>query len=79
VEHRSSTQLAAWAFTASLLCGAFLGHLEDWSAEALAEDWIPPRALVIIIGFLFAISLCALVSTMTVRASRNESPPRISE
>ncbi len=62
-------QLAAWAFNASLLCGAFFGHLEEWSAGAPAEDWISARALVIIIGVLFAISLGALVSTMTV-ASR---------
>jgi hypothetical protein len=66
-------QLAAWAFNASLLCGAFLGYLEDWSAGARAEDWLSERALVIIIGFLFAISLCALVSTMTV-TSRWRAP-----
>jgi hypothetical protein len=68
-------QLAAWAFNASLLCGAFLGHLEDWSAGTLAEGSIPERALVIIIGFLFAISLCALVSTMTVTSRWRANTP----
>lgn len=63
-------QLAAWAFNASLLCGAFLAHLEEWSAGALGEDWISERALVMIIGSLFAISLCALVSTMTLGERR---------
>jgi len=68
-------QLGAWAFNASLLCGAFLGHLEDWSAGAPAEDWISERPLVIIIGFLFAISVCALVSTMMVTSRRHPVTP----
>ena len=63
-------QVAAWAFNASLMCGAFLGHLEDWSAGAQGEEWISERALLVVIGLLFAISLCALVSTMAVRAAR---------
>jgi len=62
-------QLAAWAFNASLLCGAFLGHLEDWSAGAQGDEWISEGALLVVIGLLFAISLCALVSTMAVRAA----------
>jgi len=68
-------QVAAWAFNVSLLCGAFFGHLEDWSAEVPAQGWISERALVIIIGFLFAISLCGLVSTMAVTSPwRGDEP-----
>jgi hypothetical protein len=60
-------QVAAWAFNVSLLCGAFFGHLEDWSTEAPSEGWISERALVTMIGFLLTISLCGLVSTIMLR------------
>lgn len=62
--------VAAWAFNVSLFSGAFFGHLEDWSASAPADGLISERALVIIIGFLCAISLCGLVSTMVVTSPR---------
>jgi hypothetical protein len=61
-------QIAAWAFSASLLCGAFFGHLEEWPASSAAEGWISERAFVIIIGFLFAISLCGLLSTIRLKS-----------
>ena len=61
-------QAAAWAFSASLLCGAFFGHLEDWSAAGSVGGWISERALVIIIGLLFAISLGGLLGTIRLRS-----------
>ena len=67
-------QVAAWAFNVSLMCGAFFGHLEEWSSQAPAEGWISERALLIIIGLLFAVSLGGLVSTMVLT-----SPPKRDE
>jgi hypothetical protein len=64
-------QIAAWAFNASLLCGAVLAHLEDWGAQVPEEDWIPERLLVGLIGVLFALSLGGLVSTLALT-----NPPR---
>jgi hypothetical protein len=75
VEHRSSIPACWLGFQREPPLRAFLGHLEDWSAGALAEDWISERALVIIIGFLLAISLCALVSTMTVTSRWRADTP----
>lgn len=64
--------VAAWAFNASLMCGAFFAHLEEWSSQVPAEGWISDRALLIIIGVLFAVSLGGLVST--IRQDVPESP-----
>lgn len=64
--------VAAWAFNASLMCGAFFAHLEEWSSHVPAEGWISERAFLIIIGVLFAISLGGLVST--IRQYVPESP-----
>jgi hypothetical protein len=68
-------QVAAWAFNVSLLCGAFFGHLEDWSTEVPAEGWISERALVTIIGFLLTISLCGLVSTIMLTSHGRGAEP----
>ena len=68
-------QVAAWAFNGSLLCGAFFGHLEDWSTAVPAEGWISERALVTIIGFLFTISLCGLVSTIMLTSPGRRAEP----
>jgi hypothetical protein len=68
-------QVAAWAFNASLLCGAFFGHLEDWSTEVKAEGWISEQAFVIIIGFLLMISLCGLVSTIMLTSPGRRGEP----
>jgi len=57
-------QAAAWAFNLSLLYTAFVGHLESWSSHVPDEGWIPERVLVSIIGVLFAVALCGLVSTL---------------
>jgi hypothetical protein len=59
-------QVAAWAFSVSLLFGAFFGFLAESPAEAPAENLISDLALTIIVGFLFALSLCGLASTMAV-------------
>jgi hypothetical protein len=68
-------QVAAWAFNVSLLCGAFFGHLEDWSTEVPAEGWISERPLVTIIGFLLTISLCGLVSTIMLTSHGRGAEP----
>jgi hypothetical protein len=67
-------QGAAWAFNVSLLCGAFFSHLEAWSAEVQAEDWISDRALMIIISLLLAVALCGLVSTLVVTRRHHNRP-----
>ncbi len=55
--------LAAWAFNASLLCGAFLGYLEDFSvgAEQINATTI---GFVGIVALLFLISLGGLIGTL---------------
>jgi hypothetical protein len=63
-------QLAAWAFNASLMCGAFFAHLEEWSSNVPADGWISAGAFLIIIGVLFAVSVGGLVSTIALT-----SPP----
>ena len=58
--------LAAWAFNLSLLCGALLGHLEDWSSQAPSDRL--EFALIGAIALLFLIALGGLVSALdTVR------------
>jgi hypothetical protein len=53
----------------SLFLAAFSAHLEEWMAGVPADDWIPERALVKVIGALLAVSLGGLVSTIS-RAQR---------
>ena len=69
--------VAAWAFNASLLCGAFFLHLEEWSSAAPQEDWLSERALVVIIGILLAVAVAGLVSTMVTIPSRRREPEGI--
>jgi hypothetical protein len=58
-------QIAGWAFNVSLLGGAFLGTLEEWtSGTPVAEEWFSAEVFLTIIAFLFAVSVCALASTM---------------
>jgi hypothetical protein len=64
-------QAAAWAFNLSLLCAAFPEHLENLLAQSPDEGWIPERVLVSIIGLLFVVSLCGLVSTLILRNPRS--------
>jgi len=68
-------QLTAWAFSVSLLCGAFFRHLEEWSPQTPEDGWISEPALVSIIGVLLAVSLCGLVSTMVLMNSRRRDEP----
>jgi hypothetical protein len=67
-------QVAAWAFNASLLCGAFFGHLEEWSSAVPADDWLSERALVVIIGMLLAVAVAGLVSTMVTMRTAPPAP-----
>ena len=60
-------QGAAWAYMVSLLAGAFLAHWEAWSAEPVADGWMPQRVLVGIIGALLLVGLCALLATLLAR------------
>lgn len=67
-------QVAAWAFNASLLCGAFFGHLEEWSSTAPADEWLSERALVVIIGILLVMAVVGLVSTMATIPFQRQKP-----
>jgi hypothetical protein len=65
-------QAAAWAFMCGLMYGSFFTHLEHW-AQPPEGGWIPHQALVVIIGVLYAVALCGLISTLltTSRVSKN--------
>jgi hypothetical protein len=63
-----SYQAAGWGFMASLLVAAFYAHGEDWSLNASsADDWISPRAFVVVLAGLAALALTALASTLATR------------
>jgi hypothetical protein len=67
-------QVGAWAFSASLLCGAFFGHLEDWSSAVPADGWLTERALVVITALLLVLAVAGLVSTMVTTRWRRQEP-----
>lgn len=58
-------QIAGWAFNVSLLSGAFLGHLEEWSSGTIHDGFISQPVLLILIAILLAVSIGGLVSTIT--------------
>ncbi len=56
----------AWGFMLSLLTGAFLSHLSEWSASPDTSEWgISAGGFVVIIAALVVVSLCGLVSTVS--------------
>lgn len=68
-------EAAGWAFMASLLTGAFVGHWEEWSTGATGEqEWIPAGALLAIIAALLIASISglvvALVAVRRINATR---------
>ena len=67
-------RIAAWAFVLSLLSGAFLRELDDWTLhapDAVGNGGLvplPEGTYVLVIGILSTVALAALVST--IRATR---------
>ena len=59
---------SAWAFMASLLAAAFVGHWEEWALGSPSGEWISNGAFVVIIGVLLAISACGTAASLRARA-----------
>ena len=61
-------QAAGWGFMSSLLVAAFDAHWEDWTlSQSSTDEWLSPRAFVIILAALAALALGALASTLATR------------
>ena len=60
-------QAAAWGFNASLLFGSLVGILERWSSSQPSTDTgISNGAFVVIVGLVFTLTVCGLVSTLAL-------------
>jgi hypothetical protein len=63
------SQAVGWALNASLLFVSFSGHLEEWGTQPEEDPWIPEPVLVVIIGIMLTIALCALWSTLRLKTA----------
>ena len=60
-------QAAAWGFMSSLLLGAFVAHLGEWSSQPQSHSWISKPAFIVILAILaalLAVSAGGLVGTL---------------
>ena len=62
-----SYQAAAWGFMSSLLLGAFVAHLEEWSSQPPTDGWVSDPAFLVILVGLLALSVGGLVGTLVKR------------
>jgi hypothetical protein len=59
-------QVAGWGFASGMLYMSFFGHLEH-RADPQEAGWVPHGVLLGIVGFLFALAVAGLASTLSVK------------
>jgi hypothetical protein len=70
-------QVAAWAFTASLLFASMIGNFEEWRAEATEGGAsglvsMSQGTYVAIVTALFLVALFGLIASLRARGTRRE-------
>jgi uncharacterized membrane protein YhaH (DUF805 family) len=70
-------EIAAWAFTASLLFASMIGNFEEWQAESTEGGTsgtvsMSQGTYLVIVTALFLVALFGLIASLHARGTRSE-------